>query len=183
MKSVPTHPPRDREGGMESLWVRIKGRAVTRGDITVRVCHKPPDQEGQMDKAIYKQRAAASHSQALVFMGAFSHPGISWRDNTAGHLQTRKCLVFGCHGLIIFFLQDRDILSWTLMSPQWGAVVEHEVQWWNGGMQDPQGCEESTQQAHHPGLQESRLWSLQIFCSRECHGTKPRRTEGPKKSG
>lgn len=77
MKSAPTHPPRDREGGMESLWVRIKGRVVTAGDITVRVCHRPPDQEDQMDKAIYKQIAAASHLQALVFMGAFKHPGIS----------------------------------------------------------------------------------------------------------
>ena len=28
----------------ESLWVRIKGRVGT-GDVTVRVCYRPPDQE------------------------------------------------------------------------------------------------------------------------------------------
>lgn len=32
---------------------------------------------------------------------------------------------------------------------------------WNGGVQDPQDTEESTQQARNLGLQESRLWPLQ----------------------
>ncbi|GAB0206162.1 hypothetical protein GRJ2_003081800 [Grus japonensis] len=35
---------------------------------------------------------AASRSQALVLMGDFSHPDICWRDNTAGHKQSRRFL-------------------------------------------------------------------------------------------
>ncbi|GAB0204868.1 mitochondrial enolase superfamily member 1 [Grus japonensis] len=77
----------------ESLWVRIKGRAGT-GDTIVGVCYRPPDQEDQADELlpVYKQVGAASHSQALVFMHDFNHCNICWRDNTAGHKQSRKFL-------------------------------------------------------------------------------------------
>ncbi|GAB0204924.1 hypothetical protein GRJ2_002958000 [Grus japonensis] len=75
----------------ESLWVRIKGSAGA-GDIIVGVCYRPPDQGDQADEALYRQIGAASHSQALVLMGDFNHPNICWRDNTAGHKQSRKFL-------------------------------------------------------------------------------------------
>ena len=75
----------------ESLWVRIKGRAGTR-DIIVEVCYRPADQEDREDEALYRQIGAASHSQALVLMGDFNHPDICWRDNTAGHKQSRRFL-------------------------------------------------------------------------------------------
>ena len=75
----------------KSLWVRIKGRAGT-GDIIVGVCYRPPDQEDQADEALYRQIGAASCSQALVLMGDFNHPDICWRDNTAGHKQSRRFL-------------------------------------------------------------------------------------------
>ncbi|GAB0204516.1 hypothetical protein GRJ2_002917200 [Grus japonensis] len=74
----------------ESLWVRIKGRAGT-WDIIVRVCYRPPNQKYWADEALYRQIGAASHSQALVLMGDFNHP-ICWRDNTAGHKQSRRFL-------------------------------------------------------------------------------------------
>ena len=32
------------EKPIESLWVRIKGKAVT-GDVIVAVCHRPPNQK------------------------------------------------------------------------------------------------------------------------------------------
>lgn len=35
---------------------------------------------------------AASHSQALVFMGDFYHLDISWRDNTEEHKEYRRFL-------------------------------------------------------------------------------------------
>ena len=35
---------------------------------------------------------ATSCSQALVLMGDFNHPNICWRDNTAGHKQSRRFL-------------------------------------------------------------------------------------------
>jgi len=75
----------------ESLWVRIKGRAGT-GDIIVRVCDRPPDQEDWVDEALCRQIGAASPSQALVLMGDFNHPNICWRDDTAGHKQFRRFL-------------------------------------------------------------------------------------------
>ncbi|GAB0209274.1 mitochondrial enolase superfamily member 1 [Grus japonensis] len=75
----------------KSLWVRIKGRAGT-GDIIVGVCYRPPDQGDRADEALYRQIGAASRSQALVLMGDFNHPDICWRDNAAGHKQSRKFL-------------------------------------------------------------------------------------------
>ncbi|PKU29205.1 dtw domain-containing protein 2 [Limosa lapponica baueri] len=75
----------------KSLRVRIKGRAGT-DDITVGVCYRLPDQDDWVDEALYRQIGAASHSQALVFMGDLNHPDICWRDNTAGHKKSRKFL-------------------------------------------------------------------------------------------
>ncbi|GAB0207569.1 hypothetical protein GRJ2_003222600 [Grus japonensis] len=80
----------------ERLWVRIKGRAgagdIMAGDITAGACYRPPDQGDRADEALYRQIGAASHSQALVLMGDFNHPDICWRDNTAGHKQSRRFL-------------------------------------------------------------------------------------------
>ena len=56
------------------------------------VCYRPPDQEDRAEEALYRQIGAASRSQALVLMGDFNHPNICWRDNTAGHKQSRRFL-------------------------------------------------------------------------------------------
>jgi len=82
---------RTDEEPTESLWVRIKGRAGT-GDIIMGVCYRPPNQENRADEALCRQIGAASHSQALVLMGDFSHPDICWWDNTAWHKQSRRFL-------------------------------------------------------------------------------------------
>jgi len=79
------------EERVESLWVRIKGQAHT-GDITVDVYYRPPDQEEEIDEAFYRQLQAASQSQALVLMGDFNHPDISWEDHTARQMQSRRFL-------------------------------------------------------------------------------------------
>jgi len=42
------------EDRVKSLWVRIKGQAH-KGDITVGVYYRPPDQEEETDEAFYKQ--------------------------------------------------------------------------------------------------------------------------------
>ncbi|GAB0179518.1 cAMP-dependent protein kinase inhibitor alpha [Grus japonensis] len=75
----------------ESLWVRIKRRAGT-VDTVVGFCYRPLHQEDQVDEALHRQIGAASCSQALVLTGNFSHPDIHWRDNTAGHKQSRRFL-------------------------------------------------------------------------------------------
>ncbi|KAK4831280.1 hypothetical protein QYF61_016750 [Mycteria americana] len=48
--------------------------------------------EDQADEALYRQIGAASRSQALVFMGDFSHPDVCWRNNTAGHKKSGRFL-------------------------------------------------------------------------------------------
>ena len=73
------------------MWVRIKGQALT-GDITVGVYYRPPDQEEEVDEAFYRQLQAVSQSQALVLMGDFNHPDISWEDHTARQEQSRRFL-------------------------------------------------------------------------------------------
>ncbi|GAB0202872.1 hypothetical protein GRJ2_002752800 [Grus japonensis] len=75
----------------ESLWVRIT-RSAGAGDTIAGVYYRPPDQGDRADEALYRQIGAASHSQALVLMGDFNHPDICWRDNAAGHKQSRKFL-------------------------------------------------------------------------------------------
>jgi len=52
----------------------------------------PPDQEEEVDEAFYKQLQTASQSQALVLMGHFNHPDISWEVHTARHTQSRRFL-------------------------------------------------------------------------------------------
>ncbi|GAB0187084.1 alpha-actinin-2 [Grus japonensis] len=67
-------------------------RETGTGDTTVGVCYRPPDQEDRVGEALYRQIGVPSRSQALVLMGDFSHPNICWRDNTAGHKQSRRFL-------------------------------------------------------------------------------------------
>ncbi|KAK4824925.1 hypothetical protein QYF61_021545 [Mycteria americana] len=52
-------------------------------------CRVEEDQE-EIDEAVLRQLQEASCSQALVLMGNFNHPDICWRDNTAGHMQSRR---------------------------------------------------------------------------------------------
>ena len=63
------------------------------GDFIVGIiCCTPPDQEEEMDEALYRQIGAASCSQALVVMEDFIHSSVCWRDNTAGHRKSRRFL-------------------------------------------------------------------------------------------
>jgi len=45
-----------------------------------------------VDKAFCEHIGAASDSQNIVLMGNFNYPSICWKDNTAGHQQSRKFL-------------------------------------------------------------------------------------------
>ena len=73
-------------------WMRSPLRAYGSGAIIVGVCYRQPNQEDGADEALYRQIGAASCSQALVLMGDLNHPDICWRDNTAGHKQSRRFL-------------------------------------------------------------------------------------------
>jgi len=103
------------EEGVESLWVRIKGQAH-KGDITVGVYYRPPDQEEESDEAFYRQLQAASQSQALVLMGDFNHPHISWEDHTARQAQSRRFLQSIDDNFLMQVVEEptRKTLCWTL---------------------------------------------------------------------
>ena len=90
---------------MENLWVRIKDR-TGKDDITVLICYRPPNKQDKADEALYRQIRAASRSQAPVFMGNFNYPDICWRENTAGHKQSRG------------FLESIDDNIWTQVIKQ-----------------------------------------------------------------
>jgi len=79
------------EERVQSLWVRINGQTHM-ADIGVGVHYRPPDQEEEIDEAFYRQMKVASQSQALVLMGDFNHPDISWEDHTARLTQSRRFL-------------------------------------------------------------------------------------------
>jgi len=79
------------EERVEILWIRSKGQAHM-GDIMVGVYYRPPDQGEEVDEAFYRQLQAASQSQALVLMGDFNHPDISWENHTARQAQSRRFL-------------------------------------------------------------------------------------------
>jgi len=83
--------PRMDEESMESLWVRTKDR-TGKDYIVVCVSYRPPDQEEQLDEAFYRQRGGASHLQALTLMGDSNHHNTCWKDNTAGHEESRRFL-------------------------------------------------------------------------------------------
>ena len=73
------------ENKVESLWVKIRGRADKAG-ILVGVCYRPPNQDNQdegTDEVFYEQLAEAVQSPALVLKGDFNFPDIFWEYNIA----------------------------------------------------------------------------------------------------
>ncbi|PKU41370.1 adaptin ear-binding coat-associated protein 1 [Limosa lapponica baueri] len=76
---------------VECLWVRIRGRA-SKADIVVGVCYRPPNQDVEVDDIFYKQLGEVSKSLALVLVGEFNLPDISWAQNTAEREQSRRFL-------------------------------------------------------------------------------------------
>ncbi|RMC08902.1 hypothetical protein DUI87_13896 [Hirundo rustica rustica] len=76
---------------VESLWVKIKGKA-NKADILLGVCYRPPNQDEEVDNLFYKQLNNVSGSSALVLVGDFNLPDIFWELNTAEKQQSRKFL-------------------------------------------------------------------------------------------
>jgi len=58
----------------------------------VSVYYRSPDQEKEIGEAFYRQLKVASQSQALILMGDFNHPDISWEDHTTRHMQSKRFL-------------------------------------------------------------------------------------------
>ena len=75
---------------VESLWVKIRGRADKAG-ILVSV-YRLPNQDEETDEVFYEQLAEAARSPALVLMGGFNFPDICWEYNLAQKKQSRRFL-------------------------------------------------------------------------------------------
>ena len=76
---------------VESLWVKIRGRA-DKADILVGVCYRLPNQDEETDELFYEQLAEAARSPALVLMGDFNFPDIRWEYNLAQKKQSKRFL-------------------------------------------------------------------------------------------
>ncbi|KAK4812337.1 hypothetical protein QYF61_017114 [Mycteria americana] len=81
----------DGDNKVECLWIRIRGKA-NKADIVVGVCYRPPNQDEKADELFYKQLGEASRSLALVLVGDFNLPDVSWKYNTAERKQSRRFL-------------------------------------------------------------------------------------------
>ena len=79
------------DGKVESLWVKVRGRA-DKADILVGVCYRPPSQDEETDEVFCEQLAEAARSPALVLMGDFNFPDICWEYNRAQKKQSRRFL-------------------------------------------------------------------------------------------
>ena len=60
---------------IESLWVRIMGRA-NKVDVLVGVCYRLSYQDEETDEVFYKQLAEIVQSPVLVLMGDFNFPDV-----------------------------------------------------------------------------------------------------------
>ena len=60
---------------VESLWVRIRGRA-NKVDVLVGVCYRLSYQDEETDEVFYKQLAEIVQSPVLVLMGDFNFPDV-----------------------------------------------------------------------------------------------------------
>lgn len=81
---------RDGNDKVEFLLVRMRGKANKAG-ILVRVCYRPPNQDGEMEEAFNEQQLAeVMQFSSLVLMGDFSIPDIYWKDNAAQRKPSRS---------------------------------------------------------------------------------------------
>ncbi|KAK4828050.1 hypothetical protein QYF61_023088 [Mycteria americana] len=81
----------DGDKRVECLWVRITKKA-NKADIVMGVCYRPPNQDEETNKLFYKQLGEASRLLALVLVGDFNLPDVSWKYNAAERKQSRRFL-------------------------------------------------------------------------------------------
>ena len=79
----------------------------------VGVYYRPPDQGDHIEEAFLLQLQKASRSQALVLLGDFNHPDISWKSVTVSCRQSKKLLE----------CTEDNFLSQVIDSPTRGHVI------------------------------------------------------------
>ncbi|GAB0177355.1 anoctamin-2 [Grus japonensis] len=80
-----------RDDKVESLWMRNKG-IEKKEDVTVVVYYSLPSQDDSTDELFYRQLGEISGSVALVLMGDFNFPDITWEYHTAVTSKSGKFL-------------------------------------------------------------------------------------------
>ncbi|GAB0177908.1 hypothetical protein GRJ2_000256100 [Grus japonensis] len=175
----------------KSLWVRIKG-STGAGDIIAGVCYRLPDQGDRADEALYRQVGAASHSQALVLMGDFSHPDSCWRDNAAEHKQSRKFPECVDDNFLLQVTEEptrRGALLDLVLTNKEALVGDVRLKG-SLGCRDHEMVEFRILRAAGGHAASSLPWTSgeqtlgsSGICLVEYHGTKPWKEEGPKTAG
>ena len=143
-----------------------------------------------MDEAFYRQLEAASCLQTLALMGDFNQPDMCRRDNTAEHKQSRRfleCTDDAFLTQVIEKLKKETCSAGPNTSLQGGVCWGCESQrlpWlqrpWYSGVQNPKGKQEGKKQAHKPGVQVSRTWTLQTLAWKHPMGQGPEGKRGSK---
>lgn len=72
----------DHGGPFEWFWVKFRV-VVSKGSLTVDICHWPPNQDDRASEAIFGSLKQTSGQQNLVLMGEFNYPDICWKNHTA----------------------------------------------------------------------------------------------------
>ncbi|XP_071892066.1 uncharacterized protein [Anas platyrhynchos] len=75
---------------VESLWVRIS--RDNKASVLVGVCYRLLNQDEETDEEFHRQLTEVAKSTALVLVGDFNFPDISWKHNTAQRKQSRRFL-------------------------------------------------------------------------------------------
>ena len=81
----------DGDDRVESLWVRIKGKANKTGFL-IRICYRQPNQDEEVRKTLYRQVGEVLRSIPLILIADLKFPDICSIYNTAQREQSRRFL-------------------------------------------------------------------------------------------
>ena len=133
------------------------------------VCSWLPDQEEQVEGALYRLMGVSCCQASVSFAGLF-HSSICCRDSTAGHTASRRSLERTYGSFLTQAIEEpkrRGALLDLILTRKEGVVGKVKNQrepglWWpwDGGAEEPEGG--GKRQAHTFGLQESTPWLLQV---------------------
>ena len=57
-------------------------KSSNKASILVGVCYRPPNQDEETDEEFYRQLTKVEKPSALVLVGDFSFPDISWKQHS-----------------------------------------------------------------------------------------------------
>jgi len=107
----------------------------------------------------------------VEFLQDFNHPDLCWKDNVAGHKQSRRFLECVGDNFLLQAIEEptrRGAMLHLVLTNNERLVGNVKIKGSLGcsdhqmaEFQGPRGSEEGAEQAHYAGLQDSRLRPLQ----------------------